>query len=95
MHEADTYRSQASRGLGYKTKKVGLTKLGGCDIILVNADGRVVESGDHAQLMQQKGVQPGWSSFARWYPGAVMQTVAERSPGSCIFLRPVVQVGSL
>eukprot|EP00439_Symbiodinium_sp_Y106_P024056 s2066_g2.t3 len=33
-----------------------LSTVQGCDIILVNADGRVVESGNHAQLMQQKGV---------------------------------------
>ena len=29
--------------------------LGGCDVILVNADGRVVESGNHAELMALKG----------------------------------------
>ncbi|CAE7217756.1 ABCB1 [Symbiodinium natans] len=33
-----------------------LSTVQGCDIILVNADGRVVESGNHTQLMQQKGV---------------------------------------
>mmetsp|Transcript_37903 Transcript_37903/g.84730 ORF Transcript_37903/g.84730 Transcript_37903/m.84730 type:complete len:699 (-) Transcript_37903:43-2139(-) len=33
-----------------------LSTIQGCDVILVNADGRVVESGTHAELMQQKGV---------------------------------------
>ena len=29
---------------------------GGCDVILVNADGRVVEKGNHDELMAMKGV---------------------------------------
>jgi len=33
-----------------------LSTIQGCDVILVNADGRVVESGNHAQLMALKGV---------------------------------------
>ncbi|CAE7260932.1 ABCB1 [Symbiodinium pilosum] len=33
-----------------------LSTVQGCDIILVNADGRVVESGNHTELMQHKGV---------------------------------------
>jgi len=33
-----------------------LSTIQGCDIILVNADGRVVESGTHEELMMQKGV---------------------------------------
>jgi ABC-type multidrug transport system fused ATPase/permease subunit len=28
----------------------------GCDVILVNADGRVVEQGNHNELMALKGV---------------------------------------
>ena len=30
--------------------------LAGCDVILVNADGRVVEKGNHNELMALKGV---------------------------------------
>ena len=48
-----TRRRRHRRALGH------LKRTAGCDIILVNADGRVVESGNHAQLMQQKGVYPG------------------------------------
>ncbi|CAJ1336106.1 unnamed protein product [Effrenium voratum] len=33
-----------------------LSTIEGCDVILVNADGRVVESGTHAELMTLKGV---------------------------------------
>ena len=29
----------------------------GCDVILVNADGRVVEKGNHDELMAMKGVR--------------------------------------
>ena len=33
-----------------------LSTIQGCDVILVNADGRVVESGNHQELMGLKGV---------------------------------------
>lgn len=33
-----------------------LSTVQGCDLILVNADGRVVESGTHGELMMMKGV---------------------------------------
>ena len=33
-----------------------LSTIQNCDVILVNADGRVVESGNHTELMAQKGV---------------------------------------
>lgn len=33
-----------------------LSTIQGCDVILVNADGRVVESGNHSELMALKGV---------------------------------------
>lgn len=37
----------------------------GCDLILVNADGRVVESGTHGELMALKG-EPWLHAVARW-----------------------------
>ena len=40
----------------------------GCDVILVNADGRVVESGNHAQLIALKGAgtRGTWGTWRTW-----------------------------
>ena len=41
---------------GPRAKALKMNEWAGCDLILVNADGRVVESGTHGELMMMKGV---------------------------------------
>lgn len=50
------YSPQRSRFFDPKKPSLLQSAFVGCDVILVNADGRVVEQGNHDHLMSLKGV---------------------------------------